>query len=106
MRTPIMPAMCSTCPLRDTGWTEVRGLLIQRTLSEASPICHSTGPDALTEKKAKQDMLCRGARDFALRFFHGIGFLEAATDEAWDRKCAELNIKPNNGRKNKRKAKR
>lgn len=95
----VMPAMCATCPFRETGLTEYRQLLIERSLAldgdgGSSPICHSTG-DGLPEHDidAKAPALtCRGARDLQLTYFHAIGFLDQPTDEAWDRKCAEMGI--------------
>jgi len=37
-------------------------------------------------------MLCRGARDMQLDWLAGIGFLEAATDKAWNKKCRQLGL--------------
>ena len=88
---PLMKRMCKTCPFRETGWTHVRPLLIERSLTEATPICHSTG-EALVDKPLGPSRLCRGARDFQLQFFAGIGFIEAATDAAWEKRCRELGI--------------
>lgn len=91
---PIMPAQCKTCPFWDDGYAEVRGLLMLRSLGEATPICHSTGDKPLTNKPVFKDShLCRGARDFQIRFFHRIGFIESPTDEAWFKKLAEINAR-------------
>ena len=88
-----MKHSCSTCPFRDTGWTEVRELLQARALStEGTPICHSTGPGALTKRVSKKAKACRGARDLQLRVFFVLGFIEADTDEAWDKKADELDL--------------
>ena len=47
----------------------------------------------LGETKNIPVKLCRGARDIALKLFKGMGFIDAATDEAWNKKCDELGIK-------------
>lgn len=74
---------------------EVRDLLIQRALSEATPICHSTGPDSLLPKKKRvsaKPLACRGARDLQLQMFYAVGLLDAPTDEAWKRKAKEFGL--------------
>lgn len=94
---PIRKDQCKTCPFRDEqdgGWEDVRPLLIERALNEATPICHSTG-DALVRhggEKLKAH-ICRGARNVQLGYFHHIGFITEPTDEAWDAKCREMKIK-------------
>lgn len=87
----VMERMCATCPFRDQGWVEVRDLLTKRALREATPICHSTGR-ALSKKRLGPSRLCRGARDFQLTVFYRMGFIEAATDEAWNKKRKELGV--------------
>jgi hypothetical protein len=52
-----------------------------------SQICHGT-EGAGREPRS----LCRGARDRMLELFHRIGFIVAATDEAWDKKREELGV--------------
>ena len=96
---PVMPSMCATCPFREGGLEEVRPLLQHRALSEASPICHSTGEGERTNYILGEDKpsrgperICRGARNFQIRYFHLIGFIAAATDEAWNDKCREMGI--------------
>ena len=94
---PVRQARCKTCPFRDFaegGWEQVRPLLIQRALSEATPICHSTGPAALVHHNGEKlpEHLCRGARCMQLRLFHSIRYIAAATDEAWDAKRRELGL--------------
>jgi len=84
--------MCATCPFRQEGWTHVRDLLQERALNEATPICHSTGSKPLSKRLKKTAHACRGARNLQLQVFAAIGFLEAATDEAWEQKCIELNL--------------
>ena len=91
---PVRETQCPTCPFRaakDGGWEDVRPLLIQRALTEGTPICHSTGK-ALIHHGGKRlpAHLCRGARDLQLGFFHAIGFISANTDEAWATKRREL----------------
>ncbi len=89
---PVRKTKCATCPFRPEGWTHVRPLLEKRALTEATPICHSTGK-ALTRHNGEKlkAHACRGARDLQLEFFHGIGFLPEPTDEAWAAKLAEIN---------------
>ncbi len=93
-----MAANCATCPFRpkaEGGWEEVRELLTQRALSEASPICHSTGPGALKRPQSGRftpARICRGARNFQLEIFARLGWIEAPTDEAWAAKCQELGL--------------
>jgi hypothetical protein len=36
--------------------------------------------------------VCRGARDLQLALFAAMGFIEAATDEAWAKKVKEMNL--------------
>jgi len=86
---------CATCPFRETGWVEVRQLLMSRAVNEASPICHSTGPKALVPRKKRlsaKPEVCRGARDFQLNLFYKLGFLDAPTDEAWANKVKEMKL--------------
>jgi hypothetical protein len=82
---PIMPSKCPTCPFRDEGFVCLREETQLMVLTEASRICHHH-----ELHKLKGKYLCRGARDFQLRFFHAIGFLSEPTDEAWAAKYAEL----------------
>ena len=88
---PTRAQKCATCPFRDTGWTSVRPLLEQRALTEATPICHSTGKDALVKSQGPAQ-LCRGARDLQIQYFYRIGFLDVPTEEAWEAKRKELGI--------------
>lgn len=92
-RFPLLKKMCATCPFRNgSPYADlVHGLAISAA-SEASRICHSTGTNAIGGRTGKPPMLCRGARDLQLAIFHGMGFIEAATDEAWDKKCREMNL--------------
>lgn len=81
---PVRKEKCKTCPFRKDGWTEVRSLLVQRALSDRSPICHSTGKALIRHNGERlKAHICRGARDVQLQFFHSIGFLAEATDECW-----------------------
>jgi hypothetical protein len=89
-KLPVMKAQCATCPFREEGWTEVRALLTKRALSEASPICHSTGPEALVKTKLKKPHICRGARQLQAQIFYQMGFLPEPTIEAWQTKVDEL----------------
>jgi len=94
----VMPVQCATCPFRDDTDAEhksVRELTMEMVLTEASRICHSTGKNnAFHRRTGKKEMICRGARNFQLRCLHAMGFLEAATDAAWIKKCRELGLNP------------
>lgn len=94
----VMKVQCATCPFRSDGkgYTEVANLLSDRALSTATPICHSTGSSDVTSKSkkvSKLNLACRGARDLQLKYFAAMGFIEAPTDEAWDKKKREMGLK-------------
>jgi hypothetical protein len=103
MNTPVRKTMCATCPFRDSkrALREARNLLVFRALGlggagppeTSAPECHSTGTsDIDIGKKGPKPpaQLCRGARNLQLSFFFTIGFIDAPTDEAWQRKRDEL----------------
>lgn len=85
---PVNPAKCQTCPFREGGDPALRAKIEARVLSEASQTCHHSG--AVHGKPDTR--LCRGARDFQLTILHRMGFLEAATDEAWERQCQKQGL--------------
>ena len=91
---PVQPKQCRTCPFREgvaKKYRKVRSHIAVSALSDASRICHNTGADNLYhEDTGKPEMLCRGARDLQIAFFHQIGFLSAPTDEAWAARVREL----------------
>ncbi len=93
---PVRVSMCSTCPFAVDAKREhalVAPMLIERTLSTASHICHQTGKDnAFHKRTGFKETLCRGARDVQLKVFANMGFIRAATDEAWNEKCAEMGL--------------
>jgi hypothetical protein len=93
-RAPVMQEMCKTCPWREgSPYEYLRATLEQSALGQASRICHSTGDqDVIPVKSTGPERLCRGARNVQLEFFRAIGFLRAATDEAWEEKCKEMNL--------------
>lgn len=88
--------MCPTCPFRPgvaKKYRKVAGAIAVSAVTEAGRICHNTGKDNLFYKDTgKPEQLCRGAKDIQLAFMHGIGFISAPTDAAWDEKCRELNL--------------
>lgn len=93
---PVMKQPCATCPFREGGWEHLQRLLIERATGledggGGTPICHSTGPDALVPKIAEPH-ICAGARAVQLRWFAMIGFIAAPTEEAWQAKCDEMGI--------------
>jgi len=98
----INKAMCATCPWRkDSPYAYLRGALEASALGEASRICHSTGSNDINKHTGKPETLCRGARNFQLNVFAGMGFLTEATDEAWTARCNELGIEQDVIRKRK-----
>lgn len=96
MKLPVMKAKCATCPFREGGLEVVKTTLQIRSLTDASPFCHSTGKQALTEITGKpslgEERVCRGARDFQIYCFYAVGLLPEPTEEAWNKKCEELGI--------------
>ncbi len=91
-RLKTMPAMCATCPFRSGGWKHVQDFLKARALSEATPICHSTGKHLSKKRVFKDSHYCRGARDFQNQVFYNMGFIEAPTDEMWNKKAIEMGL--------------
>ena len=83
--------MCATCPFRKGSKYEcLRPELEASALTEASRICHSTGSNGIHHRTGKPERLCRGARDSQIKMFHALNFIEAPTDEAWNKKRKEL----------------
>jgi hypothetical protein len=89
--------MCATCPWREgSPYAYLAADLERSALSEGSRICHSTGSNnAINARTGKPEAICRGARDVQLRVLAGLGFLSEPTDKAWEEKCGQLGIKPN-----------
>lgn len=88
-----MRHMCATCPFRPgSKYAFLVPDLAASALSEASRICHSTGSNGINRRTGKPSRLCRGARDLQLRLFASNGFIEAPTDEAWNKKRKELGV--------------
>lgn len=46
----VRASQCATCPFRETGWTQVRDLLIQRSLTQATPIYRQRGTSQAKER--------------------------------------------------------
>ena len=91
----VTPAMCGTCPFRKgSPHAELVPMLTESALRNGSRICHSTGGRNAIHPggTGKPPKLCRGARDAQLQYFHAIGFIEAATDEAWRKKREQLGV--------------
>jgi len=91
----IMAIKCGSCPFRTGGYTEVADLLAIRAVTEATPICHSTGISGvvpMSKKITRKNLACRGARDVALAWFAAQGFIAEATDEAWNAKAKEMGL--------------
>lgn len=90
----VMRKSCATCPFRkDSKYRHLATGLARSALSEGSPICHSTGSNnAINRRTGQPAKVCRGARDIQLEFLASIGYISAATDEAWTEKCEEVGI--------------
>jgi hypothetical protein len=104
----VMNRQCATCPFRSDGkgYTEVANLLMDRALSEATPICHSTGDSDVTPKSKKvsrKNLACRGARDLQLKYFCAMGVLKEPTDEAWEKKWKEISAENGTSKPSRRK---
>jgi len=92
-RLSVQPAMCATCPWREgSQYAALRNNLEESAITEASRICHSTGSNAINHQTGKKPKLCRGARDFQILIFFRMGFIDAPTDEAWEKKCKQLGL--------------
>lgn len=91
-REPVMSEMCSSCPFRPEGLTELAPYLTRQAITEASRICHSTGNSAVYGRTGKSPHLCRGARDVQLKAFFKMKGISAPTDEAWEAKCKEMGL--------------
>jgi hypothetical protein len=89
---PLRSFMCATCPFRaGSPYAELAPSLAISAITESTRICHSTGANnAINHRTGKPPAVCRGARDVALNHFHNIGFIEAATDAAWNKKFEQL----------------
>jgi hypothetical protein len=91
---PVLKAQCATCPWREGSPHAYLKESLEDTLMECSRICHSTGSNnAINKRTGKPPMLCRGARDIQNQTWFDMGFIEAPTDEAWDKKLVELGLK-------------
>ena len=75
---PVMAAKCESCPFREGGDMELRNRVMERTVLQASQICHHP---RLHGKK--ETHLCRGARDEQLTILFRLGMLPEPTDRAF-----------------------
>ena len=75
---PVMAAKCESCPFREGGDIELRNRVMERTVLQASQICHHP---RLHGKK--ETHLCRGARDEQLTILFRLGMLPEPTDKAF-----------------------
>jgi hypothetical protein len=76
---PVMAAKCASCPFRDGGDIELRNRVMERTVLQASQICHHP-----RLHRKKETHLCRGARDEQLTILYRMGLLPEATDAAFE----------------------
>lgn len=92
-RLPVQKSKCVTCPFREgSKYENLRTMLAVSAARESSRICHSTGSNAINRHTGKPERLCRGARNLQLNLFYSMKFIEAPTDEAWEKKCEEMRI--------------
>lgn len=95
---PVMQSRCPSCPFRPKckgGKTQFRETLLTTGFSDATTICHSTGDSDVVprhQKLHRQPRLCRGLRNVQRAMFFKLGFIEADTDEAWNKKRAEMGV--------------
>jgi hypothetical protein len=73
-----MTAKCASCPFGENGDVELRNRVMERTILNASQICHH--PRLYGKKETH---LCRGARDEQLTILHRLGWIPEATDAAF-----------------------
>lgn len=85
---PVMAAMCESCPFKEGGDRELRNRVMERTILQASQICHHP---ALRGKR--QTHLCRGARDEQLTILHRLGLLPEPTDAAFEETSRALGVR-------------
>jgi hypothetical protein len=91
----VRATMCATCPFRkDSPLAYIAGDLAQSALTEASRICHSTGNNPVVKRVKVREKLCRGARNVQCEAFHAMGFIDAPTQEAFNKKRVELGMTP------------
>ncbi len=86
----VMEAMCSTCPWReDNGVLHedpgTKNYLKSSVLNTSNQLCHSPAWQGKPETR-----ICRGARNYQLTVFHGMGFLPEPTDQAWADKLSAI----------------
>lgn len=81
------PTMCATCPYRPgSKYAHLQDKLTMSAMSEASRICHSTGPANAVNANPKQPArICRGSRDIQLKLMTAFRIIDEPTDAAWDR---------------------
>ncbi len=84
---PIMKEKCASCPFREDGDKQIRNSVMERTILQASQICHHP---ALHGKE--QTHLCRGARDEQLTILYRMGLIPEATDEAFTETSRVLGV--------------
>jgi hypothetical protein len=88
-----LPDKCATCPYRKGGLEHLRPVLQLRAHLMGTPLCHSTGPTAITSKRKTRSphhFACRGARDAQIKFFHKMGFLAEPTDACYHARLVEV----------------
>lgn len=93
---PLRATMCPTCPFKPGSKNaDLIPFLTERSMTDASHICHSTGKDnAFHKDTGLPEHICRGAREVQLTFFHRLGFLDEPTMENWNKKRVEGGMPP------------
>ena len=92
----VRKSQCESCPFRPYGegigsnemtkqkYYEQQARLTAENLSNSSQYCH----EPLFNGK-RQKLICRGARDRQIQYFHAIGVLKEKTDECWKQTLLE-----------------
>lgn len=89
-RMKVRKTQCATCPFRKgSEYADLAPYLAERSLEETR-FCHSTGTNAIGGETGRPELVCRGSRDIQLKVYAGIGFIQAPTDAAWEKKWREI----------------
>ena len=93
---PVRKTMCATCPFQPGSlYGYLANDLAMRAISDASRICHSTGKNnAIHKRTGLKPHICRGTRDIQLKVMAAMGAIDAATDEAWNKRRVEIGMNP------------
>lgn len=92
-RSALKKTQCASCPFRDAGTGRHGGIVLspgafekicRKVISGTNHLCHSTDKH-----------ICYGGRELQLRVLCSKGFIEAPTNEAFDKAMRECGMEPN-----------